>query len=81
MVGAPQKVGPLKGKGTSQDIGFLKGGNYVSGYWVWAEETVFILAFVEIRRIETSIVLVGTNFEYLWRMSIEHICSKRYGFM
>ena len=57
MVGAPQKVGPMKGKGTSQDIGFLKGGNYVSGYWVWAEETVFILAFVEIRRIETSIVL------------------------
>lgn len=69
MVGAPQKVGPLKGKGTSQDIGFLKGGNYVSGYWgsergnyvsgywVWAEEIVYILVSVKIRRIETSIVL------------------------
>ena len=57
MVGAPQKVGPLKGKGTSQDIGFLKGGNYVSGHWAWTEEIVYILVLVEIRRIEVSIFL------------------------
>ena len=31
--------------------------SYVSGHWVWAEEIVFILAFVKIRRIETSIFL------------------------
>lgn len=52
-----QDIGVLKGRTTSQGIGVLKGGNYVSGYWVWAEEIVYILVSVKIRRIETSIVL------------------------
>lgn len=55
--GPSQDIGALKGRAMSQGIGVLKGGNYVPGHWGWAEEIVFILAFVKIRRIETSIFL------------------------